>query len=212
MIVLQWVRRRVGSAWLPHAVPALGHEYGEQLARAVTGVAALAALAIAVAFPAAYLLSAHNRLVGVLEAHAEVFSGIVTEKASESPVLWNAFVSDGETDLSGISIAKPDDTNRQGGRPEQQRVFSADGRLLYDIKPQQPLGWPVVSRSAAVMQNGNRLGHIEVIRSLRPELFMTLAIGAGSFTFGLMLLVVLRIIPLRLMNEALNLGGLPLCP
>ena len=55
-----------------------------------------------------------------------------------------------------------------------------------------------------MLQNGNRLGDVEIARSLRPELLNTLAIAIGSFTLGFLLLIVLRVIPLRLMREALD--------
>jgi len=72
------------------------------------------------------------------------------------------------------------------------------------VAPPQPLAWPTVSWRTQVLQNGNRLGDVEISRSLWPELVNTLAIATGSFTLGFLLLTVLRVIPLRLMREALD--------
>jgi hypothetical protein len=83
-------------------------------------------------------------------------------------------------------------------------VFAGNGHLLLDVAPSPPLAWPTVSWRIPVLQNSNRLGDVEIARSLRPELMNTLAISAGSFTLGLLLLIVLRMIPLRLMREAID--------
>ena len=83
-------------------------------------------------------------------------------------------------------------------------MFAAKGELLLDVTPPQPLAWPSVASRAPVVQNSNRLGEVEIGRSLRPELLTTLGIAAASFTFGVVLLVVLRIVPLRLMHDALQ--------
>src|SRR3954469_10408633 len=60
-------------------------EESERLAGAVTGLAGIAALAIALAFPAAYLLSAHNRLMGIIEVRAQIYGDRVTDTASQNP-------------------------------------------------------------------------------------------------------------------------------
>jgi diguanylate cyclase (GGDEF)-like protein len=179
-------------------------EGSERLAGAVTGLAGLAALAIALAFPAAYLLSANNRLMGVVEVRAQIYGEQVTDIASQNPELWNAFFGDAKVDLTGLAIAAADDAQTAGHAPEHRRVFAGNGRLLLDVAPPQPLAWPTVSWRTQVLQNGNRLGDVEIIRSLRPELLNTLAIAIGSFTLGFLLLIALRVIPLRLMREALD--------
>ena len=179
-------------------------EESERLAGAVTGLAGLAALAIALAFPAAYLLSANNRLMGVIEVRAQIYGEQVTDTASQNPELWNAFFGDAKVDLTGLAIAAADDAQAAGYAPERRRVFAGNGHLLLDVAPPQPLAWPTVSWRTPVLQNGNRLGDVEITRSLRPELLNTLAIAIGSFTLGFLLLIVLRVIPLRLMREALD--------
>jgi diguanylate cyclase (GGDEF)-like protein len=176
----------------------------ERLAGAVTGLAGLAALAIALAIPAAYFLSANNRLMGVIEVRAQIYGDQVTDTAAQNPELWNAFFGDANIDLTGLAIAAADDEKTEGHAPERRRVFAGHGHLLLDVAPPQPLAWPTVSWRTPVLQNGNRLGDVEIARSLRPELLNTLAIAIGSFTFGVLLVIVLRVIPLRLMREALE--------
>ena len=179
-------------------------EESVRLAGAVTGLAGLAALAIALAFPAAYLLSANNRLMGVIEVRAQIYGDRVTDTASQNPELWNAFFGSTTVDLTGLVIAAVDDTRTAGYAPERRRVFAGNGHLLLDVAPSPPLAWPTVSWRIPVLQNSNRLGDVEIARSLRPELLNTLAISIGSFSLGLLLLIVLRMIPLRLMREAID--------
>jgi diguanylate cyclase (GGDEF)-like protein len=176
----------------------------ERLAGAVTGLAALAALVIALAFPAAYLLSAYNRLMGVVEVRAQIYGDQVTDAASQNPELWNAFFDAADFDFTGLAIAAPDDDQAPGYSPERRRVFAGNGHLLLDVVPAQPLAWPTVSWRTQVLQHRSRLGDVVIARSLRPELLNTLAIAAGSLTLGLLLLIVLRVLPLRLMREALD--------
>src|SRR5450755_2452438 len=142
-------------------------EESERLAGAVTGLAGLAALAIALAFPAAYLLSANNRLMGVIEVRAQIYGDQVTDTASQNPELWNAFFGDAKVDLTGLAIAAADDAQTAGHAPERRCVFAGNGHLLLDVAPPQPLAWPTVSWRTPVLQNNNRLGDVEIARSLR---------------------------------------------
>jgi diguanylate cyclase (GGDEF)-like protein len=204
MLSLRAFKQRAGwASSVQLLMPPRRHE-GERLAGAVTGLAGLAALAIALAFPGAYFLSAHNRLMGVMEVRAQIYGDQVADAASQSPELWNAFFGDARIDLSGLAIAAPGDAKMIADVPERRRVFGVDGHLLLDVSPEQPLAWPMASWRKQIFQNDNRLGEVEIARSLRPVLSNTLAIAAGSFTLGLVLLIVLRVIPLRLMREALD--------
>ena len=107
---------------------------GKRTARgAVTGLAGLAALAIALAFPAAYLLSANNRLMGVIEVRAQIYGDQVTDTASQHPELWNAFFGDAKVDLTGLAIAAADDAQAAGYAPERRRVFAGNGHMLLDV-------------------------------------------------------------------------------
>jgi diguanylate cyclase (GGDEF)-like protein len=198
-----FLHRKVEAPLTRPAVPPRRVD-SQRLAGVVTAIAALAALAVALAFPAAYFLSAHNRQVGVLEVGAEIYADRVMEEASQSPDLWNALLGDSRIDLSGLPIAAAGDSAGNAGPPERRRVFAADGHLLWEVPAAQPLRWPVVAWQAAVLQNGHRLGGVEITRSLRPQVLATLAVAGCSFAFGLLLLTVLRVVPLRLMREALD--------
>jgi diguanylate cyclase (GGDEF)-like protein len=177
---------------------------GERVASAVTALAGVAALAIALAVPLSYLIAAYGRLSGVLELRAEIYANSVADAAGQSPPLWNAFVGSMGTDLSGFDIAAADDRQTVSHSPEQRRVFARDNRKIIDVPAVRPLAWPTLVRRLPVLQNGYQLGEVEVTRSFRPVAIRTAIIGVVSLGCGLLLVVLLRIVPLRLMHEALD--------
>ena len=120
----RWARV-AGFAWSALAARTRKAEESERLAGAVTGLAGLAALAIALVFPAAYLLSANNRLMGIIEVRAQIYGDQVTDTASQHPELWNAFFGDANVDLTGLAIAAADDAQAAGYAPERRRVSPA---------------------------------------------------------------------------------------
>jgi diguanylate cyclase (GGDEF)-like protein len=176
----------------------------ERLASAVTALAAMAALAVSLAFPVSYFLAAHDRVAAVTELRANIYASVVSDDAGQNPQLWNALLSTVPTDLSDLEIASPDDPKKLDQEPERRRVFARDGHLLLSAPMRIELQAPTITRRAPVLQNGNILGQVEIQRSLRPAVIHTLAIGAISLILGLLLLVVLRIVPLRLMRKALE--------
>jgi PleD family two-component response regulator len=62
----------------------------------------------------------------------------------------------------------------------------------------------VISAREPVMQNGHRLGEVEITRSIRPALWTMIPLATGSLIAGLLLLTILRLIPLRLLRQALD--------
>ena len=197
--------------WTPHsagnAQPAAAEvgqwEPDEYLAKAVTGLAVLASMVIALAFPAAWFVSVNNRLMGVMEVGAQIYADHVADAASQSPELWNAFFGHRAVNLEGLAIAAPDPPNSPDP-PERRQILSGTGDLLLDVTPALPLEWPIVSRRAPVVQNGNRLGSVVLFRSLHQQIVGTLGVALVSFATGFLLLTVLRVVPLRLMRQALD--------
>ena len=175
----------------------------ERLAAAVTWLASLAALAVALAFPLAYFTSALDRLTGVLEVRVQHYAESVSDAAAASPELYNACLGSAGVNLEGLAIAEPDDSSTDLPA-ERRQVFAADGHQLLDVAAARPIAWPAFSSSAPVLQNGHRIGDVKISRSMQPQLIKTAAIAAGSFALGWLLLLALRIVPLRLMHEALE--------
>jgi diguanylate cyclase (GGDEF)-like protein len=181
-----------------------GRTNAQHLAGVVTLLAAIAAMAIALAIPSIYFASVRTRIAGAVEARAQVYADEVSNSTEQNPALWNALLDGSDIDPAGLSVATPDLAEADTSPPEQRRVLARGGRQIIFVPPQQPLDWPLVSARAPVMQNGHRLGEVEITRSLRPMLALLLPVTIASLVFGLLLLTVLRLIPLRLLRQALD--------
>ncbi len=170
----------------------------------MTALAGLAALAIAIAIPASYLIAAYGRIEGILDVRVEIYANTVADAAGQDPMLWNAFLGSEQVDLSGLDIAAPDNSRARLHPLERRRVYARDGRVIIDVPAVRPLLWPTVARRLPVLQNSHALGEVEIIRSYRDMVVNAALIGFLSLLFGALLVVVLRIVPLRLMKEALD--------
>ncbi|MBV9654830.1 MAG: hypothetical protein JOZ42_09740, partial [Acetobacteraceae bacterium] len=183
---------------------AFRQDAAERLADVITTLAGIVGLVIALAVPTSYLLTAYVRLTDTLESRTRAYAAAVADTAGQSPQVWNAFLGNVESDLSRFAIAAADDPRDTALSPEQRRVFARDGRIIIDVPPRQPLAWPVLAQQLPVSENGHRMGEVEVARSFRPVVVTAALLGAVSLALGVVLILLLRILPLRLMHEALE--------
>ncbi|WP_162530884.1 putative bifunctional diguanylate cyclase/phosphodiesterase [Rhodovastum atsumiense] len=161
----------------------------------VTILAALAATAFALAPPVSSYFANLSRLQGALETSARLHAAEVTILARQTPSFW-------EFDGLRVSAATPEGQSLTP--PERRRVFDPSGRLVLESVPPEDLAWPVLSQRAPVMDGESRLGEAEASRSFRAPLITTALIGLGSALAGALLFIVLRVIPLRLLHQALE--------
>ena len=160
--------------------------------RTVTALTGLAALVIAAALPVTYLSAARSRLLGALEASATLHAAEVAELARANPALW---------EFEGLRISAPAE-----GRAsvERRRVFNEQGRLVIESVPSGDLAWPVLSHREAVVEHGRKVGEAEAARSMREALLTASVVAVASAILGGLLFAVLRVLPLRLLNQALE--------
>ncbi len=159
--------------------------------RMVTALAALAALLMAAALPLAYFSASRYRMVGGLEASARIHAAEVVELARRNPGFW---------DFDRLRVSAP-----RGGAPEERRrVFAADGRLVMEAVPERELAWPVLREEAPVVIDAQEMGHVEAALSMRDVLASTLVVSLASCTLGALIFLLLRVVPLRLLNNALE--------
>ncbi|MDO9710951.1 putative bifunctional diguanylate cyclase/phosphodiesterase [Paracraurococcus lichenis] len=164
------------------------------VAKVVTLLAGLAALVIALTLPAAYLFAAHGRLQGALETSATLHAAEVVELARQNPAFW---------EFDGLRIATPAEA-ASGRAAERRRVFDAHGRLVLEAAEEAELAWPVLTWRAPIHDAGTLLGETEAARSVRAELGIALALALASALLGGAIFVVLRVVPLRLLQRALD--------
>ncbi|MDN3567666.1 EAL domain-containing protein [Paeniroseomonas aquatica] len=156
----------------------------------VTVLAGLAALAIALALPAAYAFAVHGRLQGSLETGAALHAAEVVEMTRQNPAFWEFDALQVSAGASGPAI--------------RRRVLDSTGRMVMEAGPPEGLAWPVMARRAPVVDGGRLLGEAEAARSVRPEMLATLAVGGISTLFGLLVFGALRVAPLRMLRQALD--------
>ncbi len=175
------------------------------MVRLITLLAALAALAIAVIVPISYFLVGQARLRGEIEARAQLYAGQVAEEARQNPAFWNALAGSAmPPGLDSLEIARPPDAEDHHGAAERRRVLSRAGQVLVDTTASAPLAWPLLVAPLPVSDATAVLGEVDVARSLRPVLLVTATVALGSMGLGLVLFLVLRVAPLRMLSAALE--------
>ena len=162
------------------------------MTRTVTVLTGFAALLIAAALPVTYLLAAQSRLQGALEASARLHAAEMAELVRVNPALW---------EFESLSVSAPTE-----GRAsvERRRVFNEQGRLVIESVPNQELAWPVLTHREPIFVNGQKSGEVEAARSMRDALLTMLLVASASACLGLAIFAVLRVLPLRLLNRALE--------
>ncbi|SHI68952.1 diguanylate cyclase (GGDEF) domain-containing protein [Roseomonas rosea] len=175
----------------PPAIAEVRPKAPRGVTRMVTALAALAALLIAAALPLTYFSASRYRMIGGLEASARIHAAEVVELVRRNPGFW---------EFEGLRVSVP----RGGASEERRRVFAADGHLVMESLPERELAWPVLSRQAPITMDGQELGQVEAALSMRDVLASTLVVSLASCTLGALIFVLLRIVPLRLLNNALE--------
>lgn len=162
------------------------------VARTVTGLCALAALLFALGIPATFFAAARYRVLGALEASATLHALEIADLSRSNPVFW---------ELDGVRVSAPEQGRASG---ERRRVSDAAGRLVLESIPAVGLAWPLATFTEPVVVGGVQLGSTEAARSLRQALLMTLIVAACSTLLAVAIFTLLRVMPLRLLDEALR--------
>jgi diguanylate cyclase (GGDEF)-like protein len=170
----------------------------------ITLLAGLAALTIAAIVPVSWFLAAKAGLYGEVEIHVNAFVSQVEDEARQNPAFWNA-LADSRTPgaLDDLTIARPLGEDERNPVPERRRVFTGQGRVLIDVTTPNPPPWPVLAARLTVVDSTTRLGAVEVTRSLRPALMASAVVAFGSSALGLLMFVLLRVAPLRMLETAI---------
>jgi diguanylate cyclase (GGDEF)-like protein len=175
------------------------------MVRMITLLAALAATTIAAIVPVSYFLAAEARLRGEVEVRAQHFANDVVEEARQNPALWNALAdsSTGEA-LDDLEIGRRLDADDPSAVPERWRLFSGAESLLIETATSVAPAKPVLIARLAVVDGAARLGDVDVARSLRPALTVAAFVACGSSGLGLLMFLLLRVVPLRMLAAAIE--------
>ena len=175
------------------------------MVRMMTMLAGLAAVMIALIVPISWFLAARAGLLGEVQIHAHVFLLQVEDEARQNPAFWNAMAGSVAIDpLNELGISRPPDQDQQDATSERRRVLSSAGDIVLETSTSEPPAWPLLTSRLTVKDSTTRLGEVEVARSLRPALATTAAVALGSTTLGLLMFVLLRVAPLRMLTAAMD--------
>ncbi|NVN89729.1 MAG: diguanylate cyclase [Desulfuromonadales bacterium] len=150
-------------------------------------------LLIAVAAPGAYFLVSHQNLRTVLESQAELAVDAVSRIVAENPKLWRFE----EARLSELLQRRAQD-----GVPERKRILNTTGDVIAGNNVTAPS--PLASYSLDIYDAGTSVANLEVSRSMRPLLNMTLLVAACSSIIALLLFFIFRTLPIRIITKALQ--------
>jgi PAS domain S-box-containing protein len=153
------------------------------ISRITTRLAVTMSLVLALAIPAGYFLISYQYTVGTLEAEAEINGRLVSRIISANPLLWNFE----ELRLEELLSRRP-----HFNIAERRVVYDGKGAVV--AKSEQPLPFPVVTRSDELLDAGTPVGRIEISRSLRPLLTRTFLATFLGIVAGLL---IFRILPYR---------------
>jgi diguanylate cyclase (GGDEF)-like protein len=175
------------------------------MVRMITLLAALAAVMIAAAPPVSYFLAAQARLRGAVEIQNQLYASQAADEARQNPVFWNALAGSAmQPGLDSLAIARHPDADDANVVAERRRVFSAAGLTLIDTMTSTVPAWPVLAARLPVMEGPAGLGEVDIARSLRPALTVTIAAASVSIGLGLLTFLLLRVVPLRMLAAAIE--------
>ncbi len=171
----------------------------------ITLLAALAALVVAAVIPGSYFLAAQARVRGEIESGARLYAGDVADAAQQNPRFWNVLAGGtAEGGFDDLSIGRLDPVDTSGTTLDRRRVFTVTGELLIDTSTMSPVPGPLLSVRMPIGSRTSPLGEIEVARSLRPILYKTAFVACVSTGLAILLFLVLRVAPLRMLKTALE--------
>jgi diguanylate cyclase (GGDEF)-like protein len=206
---IPWWRRPIQAAYacvygvLPQlAVPSAPNA---AMVRMITLLAAFAAMTIAAIMPVSCFLAAQARVRGEVEINAQLYAREVAEEARQNPSFWNA-LADSSTDeaLDNLGIGRPLVPDAPNTVAERRHVFSGRGRTLIETTTSIAPAKPVLVARLEVTDGAARLGEVDTERSLRPALVMTALVACGSSGLGLLMFLLLRVVPLRMLAAAIE--------
>ncbi len=151
-------------------------------------------LVLALLVPAGYLVMAYERQSAVLETEAEAAASFISKLISANPDYWRYE----QPRLEGFLSRRPFETHQ-----EIWRVLDSNENIL--AQRTDTVAPPYVTRSYPLYEFGKVVGRVEITRSLRPYLINTLGLGVVGIALGTLLFFLIRIFPLRALNQALQM-------
>ena len=161
------------------------------ITRISTWLAGLVALLVMCLPPLSYGIFSYQYLQGSVTSEVEINSRIISNLINTNPLLWNHE----ELRLEEILARRPD-----SGESESRRLVDLQGRLI--AASVSPLPPPLFKKTQEVMDAGQAVARLEIVRSLQPLLLKTGVAALIGLFLGVVLFVPLRILPIRALKKA----------
>ena len=140
----------------------------------------------AVAFPVGYYFLSYQYTAGSLEAEAELNARAITQIISHDPRMW---------EFEQVRLNECLSRRPQKPYDDIRRVRNIKGETVAEKLAEVPS--PVMTRSYALYDAGVRVGQLEIVRSLRPNVQRACVIALFSITGSLVAYFALFSLPLR---------------
>lgn len=164
-----------------------------KIVRTITWLAGIGAAFVALILPIGYFTLSYQLQIGALDAEAEINGRLASQVISANPEMWRFQ----QLKMEEFLRRRP----RHGHR-EVRRVLDNENRVIAESV--DPLHRPIVTRSVQLWDSGVKVGRIEISRSLQPLLLQTAGMALLGLVLGLGLFVVMRAVPLRALQRALE--------
>jgi PAS domain S-box-containing protein len=189
------------------------------LIRSTTRLASIVAGLIALSLPLGFLVLTLQSSLAAMSEEAKYGAANLSRAVSANPDFW-------QFEAHRLQELIKDQT--ETALPESRRVVDATGRVIVQsfestefeegahrteaeeaaeaaeaavsLDPQHPLA---LLRKAPLMDSGKVVGHYEVIRNVRPLLLETALVALLGLFLGAMVLLVLRVYPVRALKRTL---------
>ena len=157
----------------------------------VTWTAGIVSAMIAFLPALGYFLLSYQNIAGRVEAEAEINGRIVTLIVNQNPEFWQFE----QTRLMEYLSRRP-----RRGEAEVRRVVNTRNEVV--VQSADPLPSPLIQRSFALADSGVVVGELQILRSLRPLVFKTMAVELLALPLAVMVLLVVRTFPVRSIYRA----------
>jgi diguanylate cyclase len=175
----------------------------QHIARIVTWIAALIALAIAVLLPGVVWFMSESSIAQDMELEAAMTAErLNSEIINRNPDMWR-FEEHRLEELINKEH-RPQESQYSHAKQEEQRLILDHRGAVLLRSGAEALPWPTLSRSAPLFASGNQTGSYRMQRTLRPALLRTLYASLLGIGLGLALFSTLRMLPLRALKSALS--------
>ena len=148
-------------------------------------------LLIAVLTPTSYFLVSYQNLRTILKLQSELAINAVNGIVTANPQMWRHDVP---------RLTKLLEQRAQDEIPQQKRIISATDGIIAKNSESVPL--PHTSYTHDIYDAGTAVARIEVSRSLRPLLQVTLLVAACSSMVAILVFFIFRTLPIRIIKNA----------